>query len=119
MAYAVPPGSSVSCRRSPHGWRALVLAASSAQQIPWPSQNPMPDNGIKFFARGGHKLADALEDRIEARLRDDWQRPTGGDVGRITPLADGADRYVAHLLSVLPHRLEGLHVVVDAAHGAA
>jgi phosphoglucosamine mutase len=79
----------------------------------------MPDNGIKFFARGGHKLADDLEDRIEARLRDDWQRPTGGDVGRIPPLADGADRYVAHLLATLPHRLEGLHVVVDAAHGAA
>jgi phosphoglucosamine mutase len=83
------------------------------------SHNPMPDNGIKFFARGGHKLADHLEDRIEARLREEWDRPTGADVGRITPLADGADRYVAHLLSVLPHRLEGLHVVIDAAHGAA
>jgi phosphoglucosamine mutase len=83
------------------------------------SHNPMPDNGIKFFARGGHKLADDLEDKIESRLRDDWQRPVGGDVGRITPLADGADRYVAHLLDVLPHRLDGLHIVVDAAHGAA
>ncbi len=83
------------------------------------SHNPMPDNGIKFFARGGHKLADDLEDRIEARLRDDWQRPTGDAVGRIVPLLDGADRYVRHLLSVLPHRLEGLHVVIDAAHGAA
>jgi phosphoglucosamine mutase len=83
------------------------------------SHNPMPDNGIKFFARGGHKLADDLEDEIESRLRDNWQRPTGGDVGRITPLVDGADRYVAHLLSVLPHRLDGLHIVIDAAHGAA
>ncbi|MFC7598123.1 phosphoglucosamine mutase [Terrabacter sp. GCM10028922] len=83
------------------------------------SHNPMPDNGIKFFARGGHKLADDLEDQIESRLRDNWQRPTAGDVGRITPLVDGADRYVAHLLSVLPHRLDGLHVVIDAAHGAA
>jgi len=83
------------------------------------SHNPMPDNGIKFFARGGHKLADELEDQIEARLRDDWERPTGADVGRIAPLSDGADRYVAHLLSVLPHRLDGLHVVIDAAHGAA
>lgn len=83
------------------------------------SHNPMPDNGIKFFARGGHKLADDLEDQIENRLRDNWQRPTGADVGRITPLVDGADRYVAHLLSVVPHRLDGLHVVIDAAHGAA
>lgn len=30
------------------------------------SHNAMPDNGIKFFARGGHKLADELEDRIES-----------------------------------------------------
>ena len=42
------------------------------------SHNPMPDNGIKFFARGGHKLADDLEDRIEGRLREQWDRPTGG-----------------------------------------
>jgi phosphoglucosamine mutase len=83
------------------------------------SHNPMPDNGIKFFSRGGHKLADELEDRIERRLRESWERPTGAGVGRITPLADGAERYVAHLLSVLPHRLDGLHVVIDAAHGAA
>jgi phosphoglucosamine mutase len=83
------------------------------------SHNPMPDNGIKFFARGGHKLADDLEDRIEGRLREQWDRPLGADVGRITRLIDGADRYVAHLLSVLPHRLDGLHVVIDAAHGAA
>jgi phosphoglucosamine mutase len=83
------------------------------------SHNAMPDNGIKFFARGGHKLADELEDRIEARIGDEWQRPTGAGVGRILPLADGADRYVAHLLSVLPNRLDGLHVVIDAAHGAA
>ncbi len=83
------------------------------------SHNPMPDNGIKFFARGGHKLADELEDAIERRMGEDWERPTGADVGRILPLADGADRYVSHLLSVLPHTLEGLHVVLDTAHGAA
>ncbi|MDN5766425.1 MAG: phosphoglucosamine mutase [Humibacillus sp.] len=83
------------------------------------SHNPMPDNGIKFFARGGHKLADDLEDRIESRLRDDWARPTGSAVGRISRLVDGADRYVSHLVSVLPNRLGGLHVVIDAANGAA
>jgi len=83
------------------------------------SHNPMPDNGIKFFARGGHKLADELEDAIEARIGEYWQRPTGAAVGRIAPLVDGAERYVKHLLSVLPHRLDGLHVVLDTAHGAA
>jgi phosphoglucosamine mutase len=83
------------------------------------SHNAMPDNGIKFFARGGHKLADELEDAIEARLHEPWDRPTGSAVGRVRQLVDGPARYIAHLLAALPSRLEGLHVVVDAAHGAA
>jgi phosphoglucosamine mutase len=83
------------------------------------SHNPMPDNGLKFLARGGHKLADELEDAIEARLREDWQRPTGAAVGRVRHDATAGERYVQHLLSTLPHRLDGLTVVVDTAHGAA
>ena len=83
------------------------------------SHNAMPDNGIKFFARGGHKLADELEDAIEARLNEPWQRPTGAGVGRVRPLKDGPARYITHLLQSLPNRLDGLSVVLDAAHGAA
>ena len=83
------------------------------------SHNAMPDNGLKFLARGGHKLPDHLEDAIEARLREPWDRPTGAAVGRVRHDATAGDRYVEHLLSTLPHRLEGLTVVVDAAHGAA
>lgn len=83
------------------------------------SHNAMPDNGIKFFAKGGHKLEDELEDRIEQRMRAEWERPVGDQVGRVKRLDDGAARYVAHLLSVLPNRLDGLKVVIDAAHGAA
>src|ERR671911_2124050 len=45
------------------------------------SHNPMPDNGIKLFARGGHKLADAVEDEIEARATEQWSRPTGARIG--------------------------------------
>jgi phosphoglucosamine mutase len=83
------------------------------------SHNPMPDNGLKFLARGGHKLADELEDAIEARLREPWDRPTGAAVGRVRQDAVAVDRYVQHLLATLPHRLDGLTIVVDAAHGAA
>jgi phosphoglucosamine mutase len=83
------------------------------------SHNAMPDNGIKFFARGGHKLDDAIEDAIEKRLREPWERPTGAAVGRVRADEDAADDYVAHVQSVLPHRLDGLSVVVDCAHGAA
>ena len=83
------------------------------------SHNPMPDNGIKFFAPGGVKLEDSVEDAIEARLGQDWERPVGFRVGRVQTLADANARYVAHLLSALPYRLDGIKVVIDAAHGAA
>jgi phosphoglucosamine mutase len=83
------------------------------------SHNPAPDNGIKFFAVGGVKLPDEVEDRIEEHLGIEKLLPTGGDVGRILRLADAEDRYVLHLLASLPNRLEGLHVVLDCAHGAA
>lgn len=83
------------------------------------SHNPMPDNGIKFFARGGHKLADEIEDAIEARMREDWQRPVGAAVGRVRRRDDLHESYAQHLLDSLPNRLDGLKVVVDGAHGAA
>ncbi|QEW02175.1 phosphoglucosamine mutase [Microbacterium lushaniae] len=83
------------------------------------SHNPAPDNGIKIFARGGVKLPDVVEQRIEAALDGDMLQPTGAGVGRIRRFADAEDRYVVHLLGSLPHRLDGLHVVLDCAHGAA
>ncbi|CAN5240331.1 phosphoglucosamine mutase [soil metagenome] len=83
------------------------------------SHNPAPDNGIKFFATGGTKLPDEVEDRIEAALGQSKLAPKGGDVGRIRRFSDAEDRYIVHLLSTLPHRLDGLHVVLDCAHGAA
>ncbi|MCU1599191.1 MAG: phosphoglucosamine mutase [Glaciihabitans sp.] len=83
------------------------------------SHNPAPDNGIKFFATGGTKLPDVVEDRIEGALAEPKIAPTGGDVGRIRRFADAEDRYIVHLLSTLPNRLDGVHVVLDCAHGAA
>lgn len=83
------------------------------------SHNPMPDNGIKFFARGGHKLADDVEDLIEARLREPWQRPTGAGVGRVLDSTQSVEQYVEHLVATLDHELDGLRVVVDCANGAA
>ena len=85
------------------------------------SHNPMPDNGIKFFARGGSKLDDALEDAIESRLTEVWPRPTGAGVGRVTIDESLVETYVAHLVKSLesPVSLEGIRVVVDCANGAA
>jgi phosphoglucosamine mutase len=90
------------------------------------SHNPAPDNGIKFFARGGLKLPDEAEDEIERRLAD---YPDGPGVpalgfGRVTDASAEQERYLDHLLSTLAvpagdKPLAGLRVVVDCAHGAA
>ena len=70
------------------------------------SHNPMPDNGIKFFARGGAKLGDELEDAIEARMTAATRnganpRPTGSDVGRVRDDPALVEHYIAHLVSSL------------------
>jgi phosphoglucosamine mutase len=86
------------------------------------SHNPMPDNGIKLFSRGGHKLPDAVEAAIESTVASgssEGHRPTGSGVGRVRDLADGAARYAEHLLSTLERPLSGVRLVVDCAHGAA
>ncbi|MCW2534495.1 MAG: phosphoglucosamine mutase [Modestobacter sp.] len=87
------------------------------------SHNPMPDNGIKLFSRGGHKLPDAVEAAIERQVtgRDGSgdHRPTGGGVGRVRDLSGAVEDYTDHVLSALREPLEGLRVVVDCAHGSA
>ena len=83
------------------------------------SHNPMQDNGIKFFARGGHKLDDSIEAAIEARLREPWQRPTGPAVGRVRNYDAAAHRYIQHLVATISVSLDGLKVVMDCANGAA
>jgi phosphoglucosamine mutase len=86
------------------------------------SHNPMPDNGIKLFSRGGHKLPDAVEAAIEQTVLSGasaGHRPTGAGIGRVRALPDAAERYVQHLLSTVAEPLTGLRLVVDCAHGAA
>ncbi|SDG06353.1 phosphoglucosamine mutase [Klenkia brasiliensis] len=87
------------------------------------SHNPMPDNGIKLFSRGGHKLPDAVEAAVERGVLTgadaQGHRPTGRDVGRVRDVPDAGDRYAAHLLAAVPASLAGVSVVVDCAHGAA
>jgi phosphoglucosamine mutase len=83
------------------------------------SHNPMPDNGIKFFSRGGHKLPDEVEDAVADHLQDGWLRPVGDAVGRVTNDLRAVSRYVDHLVETLPGSLSGVKVVVDCANGAA
>lgn len=91
------------------------------------SHNPAPDNGIKFFARGGVKLPDEVEGQIEARMAARANAAGGPGIpaagfGRVHDAASEADRYLTHLLATVggPAKpLAGWRVVVDCAHGAA
>ncbi|BBX18438.1 phosphoglucosamine mutase [Mycolicibacterium duvalii] len=84
------------------------------------SHNPMPDNGIKIFGPGGHKLDDDTEDRIEELVHQGpGQRPTGAGIGRVVTAPDALERYLRHVGKAATSRLEALTVVVDCAHGAA
>ena len=84
------------------------------------SHNPMPDNGIKIFGPGGHKLDDAAEDRIEDLVAEGpGRRPVGAGVGRVRTAADAMDRYLDHVVGAAAGRLDGVTVVVDCANGAA
>ena len=87
------------------------------------SHNQVEDNGIKFFSHDGYKLPDKTEDAIEAYLRQDQevsQRPTGAGVGNWQQNETAIQLYLHHLQqSIAGIRLEGLHIVLDCANGAA
>lgn len=88
------------------------------------SHNPYQDNGIKIFGADGFKLPDEAEIEIERLLGDDsllGKRSTGPGIGRAEKLEDARGRYVVFLKQTFPRdlSLDGLRVVVDAAHGAA
>src|SRR5699024_2488913 len=60
-----------------------------------------------------------VEDAIEARLGEEWDRPQGADVGTITSFDGAAESYVEHLVSTLQRPLTRVTVVADCANGAA
>jgi phosphoglucosamine mutase len=90
------------------------------------SHNVYTDNGIKLFRAGGRKLTDDVEERLEAELRA-LVGASGAPEGDVPDLAtvatadpDPAGAYVAHLVAALEdRRLDGMHVVLDCANGAA
>jgi phosphoglucosamine mutase len=82
------------------------------------SHNPMPDNGLKLFGAGGHKLTDEQENAIEAGLSGTGTA-TGVGIGRVLPASAGLLESYLEALQASAGRLDGLKVVVDCAQGAA
>jgi phosphoglucosamine mutase len=83
------------------------------------SHNPAPDNGIKFVGHDGRKLDDEAEEQIESLLESPFERPTGGGVGSIVRSTEKIEDYLHYLEGILPERLDGWHIALDAANGAA
>lgn len=86
------------------------------------SHNPFDYNGIKIFNEDGYKLADELEERIEAIVLDNDPEPKlaiGGNIGRVTRRADAVKDYVDHLVSSVHCSLDGMNIAVDCANGSA
>src|SRR5438105_2306664 len=101
----MPSASSRPFASRPSGIAGAVISAS---------HNPAEYNGIKFFGETGYKLADAVEDEIEAlTVDDDGPTPTGRGLGRIRQLDVAGERYLRHLDSVPGCSLQGMRVVVD------
>ena len=88
------------------------------------SHNPFQDNGVKLFSPGGQKLSEALEQRVEAELRELADQtpqpgPGGAHVGLAQPTRDVVDEYVGHIVAALEGRtLEDLRIVLDCGNGA-
>ncbi len=87
------------------------------------SHNLFADNGIKLFARGGRKLPDDVEERIEAEVAGIDRPAPGRDgdrLGTIVANADGLVEYGDHLVALMADEgLDGLRLVLDCANGAA
>ena len=86
------------------------------------SHNPVEFNGIKFFDGNGYKLPDALEDEIEALIRnnmDGVKFPTGSGVGKIKYRTDAREEYINHSIKSVNVSLDGLKIVADCAEGAS
>ena len=109
LEVAPTPTIAFAARTGEFGLGAIVSA----------SHNPAPDNGIKFVGHDGCKLADEVELRIEELMASAGSHPTGAGVGVLTTDRSSIEEYLRLLEAVVPERLDGMRVALDAANGAA
>lgn len=111
VSLGIVPTPAVACVTRREGAAAGVMISAS--------HNPIADNGVKFFGPDGYKLSDEIENEIEALLdAPDLPRPIGTGVG-VARLAQNLTRHYYRELYESEAALDGLHVIVDAAYGAA
>ena len=110
MGIAPTPAVVYAARTGNYGMGVVISA----------SHNPSPDNGLKLVGHDGRKLSDEVEATIEDNIdRPLGDRPTGASVGYLKSSRTEIEGYLEFLEGIVPERLEGMRVAVDAAHGAA
>src|SRR5690625_7074500 len=97
--------------RSMHAAAGVVISAS---------QNPFHDNGVKCFARDGHKLGDEMQAQVEERLQQPIRQVPNRELGKAWRIYDAIGRYIEFCKGTLTWgiQLNGLKIVVDSANGA-
>lgn len=85
------------------------------------SHNPFTDNGIKLVNREGFKMDEAVLERVEAYIDEEFEIPlaTGNEIGCTVDYMQGRNRYIAHLIASANFSLQGVKVGLDCANGAA
>ncbi len=114
VASSTLPTSAVAYLTREMGYDAGIVISASHNSVEY--------NGIKFFNSNGYKLADEIEDRIEAIINNNCKEvptPTGIKVGRRIHMKKAAQEYIDHIVSTTDVSLEGMKVVLDCANGAA
>jgi len=110
VGVAPTPAVSFFARTGDYGLGGIVSA----------SHNPAPDNGIKFVGHDGFKTTEEFEAEVEGLLGSPLPaRPQGKGVGSLSTGDGETESYVDYLVGLVPERLEGMRVAVDAANGAA
>lgn len=115
MTLGVVPTPAVAFLVKKYGYDAAVMISAS--------HNPCEYNGIKIFKSDGYKLPDALEEKIEAMILDEVERPslkTGGSVGTVRESENTVHYYIEHLRKTVgTTRFDGMHIALDCANGSA
>ena len=96
----------------------LRIGSCTAGIVISASHNPAEDNGVKVLSAGGEKISETVEELLEDELK---RSPAASGPGLPAMRPGLLDRYRAMVLKSLedPRPLEGLHLVLDAANGAA
>ena len=117
LASIIPTPAIALLTRELHADGGVVISAS---------HNPPEYNGIKFFNGQGCKLADAIEENIEAFVVAGGAKqnslPSGDAVGFVIPVENATEIYINAVVDSITAQkvtFKGMKIALDVGHGAS